>query len=78
MNAFIYLAKVLISFYQIFISPFLGTNCRFYPSCSVYAKDAIERHGIIKGGFFTIKRLLRCNPFFAGGEDLVPKKQKLK
>ncbi|MFN5382198.1 MAG: membrane protein insertion efficiency factor YidD [Alphaproteobacteria bacterium] len=78
MKSFIYIAKLLISFYQLFISPFLGSNCRFHPSCSNYAKDAIEAHGIIKGGFLTVKRLLKCNPLFAGGEDLVPKKQKFK
>ena len=48
-------------------------KCKFYPTCSNYAKEAIEHFGIFKGGFFTIKRILKCNPFSKGGIDLVPK-----
>ncbi len=50
------------------------SKCKFYPTCSNYAKEAIERFGIFKGGYLTIKRILRCNPFSKGGIDLVPKK----
>jgi len=59
-----------IRFYQLFISPNLGTNCRFYPSCSSYALQAIEKHGTIKGLQKGIWRILRCNPLSAGGIDL--------
>lgn len=60
-----------INFYQAAISPYLGTNCRFYPSCSAYAKEAIEKKGIIKGLMMSIWRILRCNPFSKGGIDPV-------
>ncbi|MCK4473982.1 membrane protein insertion efficiency factor YidD [Candidatus Parcubacteria bacterium] len=59
-----------IRFYQIFISPVLGQHCRFYPTCSQYSFQAIEKYGIVKGVFLGIKRLLRCNPFNKGGIDL--------
>ena len=59
-----------IYFYQIFISPILGQNCRFYPTCSQYSFQAIEKYGIVKGVFLGIKRLLRCHPFSKGGIDL--------
>ena len=62
----------LITAYRYLLSPWLGQNCRFYPSCSCYAHDAIERHGSIKGGWLTIKRLLRCHPWHEGGFDPVP------
>ncbi len=61
-----------ILFYQRCISPFLGNNCRFYPSCSEYAKQAILKRGILMGLFLAIKRLLRCHPFSEGGFDPVP------
>ena len=65
----------LINFYQKFISPFLGKNCRFYPTCSAYAKEAIENYGTIKGSILSIKRILRCHPFNPGGYDPVPPKK---
>ena len=64
--------KILIFFikkYQKYISPLFGKNCRFYPSCSEYAKQAIEKYGAIKGCFIGLKRILRCNPFSKGGYD---------
>lgn len=61
-----------INCYQWFISPLFGKCCRFYPSCSHYAKEAIEKHGIGYGGFLTIKRLLKCHPWHPGGIDEVP------
>lgn len=58
--------------YRYFISPLLGTNCRFSPSCSEYAKDAITRYGALHGGLLTIKRILKCHPWGGSGYDPVP------
>ena len=60
------LLLLLIRFYRKFISPHTPPSCRFTPTCSAYALEAIEKYGAIKGGFLTIKRLLRCNPFYKG------------
>ena len=60
----------IIKFYQIVISPLLGDNCRFYPSCSEYTLKSINKYGTLKGGIKGIKRLLRCHPFSGGGVDL--------
>ena len=60
----------IIRFYQIFISPNLGKNCRFYPSCSEYTYQAIKRYGAIVGSWKGIKRILRCHPWHPGGVDL--------
>ena len=54
---------LLIKIYQIFLSPFLGKNCRFNPTCSVYATQAITKYGIIKGSYLSVRRLIRCHPF---------------
>ncbi len=62
----------LINFYRRFISPFLPTRCRFYPTCSSYAFSAVERYGVLKGGILAVKRLLRCHPLSKGGYDPVP------
>ena len=62
----------LLAFYGYFISPLLGNHCRFYPSCSSYAQTAFSRFGFFKGCYLTVKRLLRCQPFNAGGIDPVP------
>ena len=64
----------LIKFYKYFISPLLGDNCRFYPSCSSYAIEALQIHGVFLGSYLALKRLLRCHPFNPGGIDLVPEK----
>jgi putative membrane protein insertion efficiency factor len=61
----------LIRFYQRFISPGLPTSCRFQPTCSEYAYQAIDKYGIIKGGGMAVWRVLRCNPFVHGGYDPV-------
>ena len=58
--------------YKFLLSPLLGDNCRFYPSCSSYAMQAIEQHGVLKGSWLTLRRLLRCHPFHPGGYDPVP------
>ncbi|MEW6172992.1 MAG: membrane protein insertion efficiency factor YidD [Bacillota bacterium] len=62
----------LIRLYQLVISPWLLPRCRFYPTCSQYAVEAITRYGSIRGGLLTVRRLLRCHPFNAGGYDPVP------
>ncbi len=61
-----------IRFYQKVISPLKPPSCRFYPTCSNYGIEAIEKHGGIKGGYLTINRILRCQPFCKGGYDPVP------
>ena len=64
--------KFLIYFivkYQKYISPKLGNNCRFYPTCSEYTKQAIEKYGALKGSFYGVKRIIKCNPFSKGGYD---------
>lgn len=66
------LAITFIKGYQLFISPLLGSNCRFYPSCSCYACEAIDRFGVVKGGWLASKRILKCHPLNKGGEDPVP------
>ncbi|MEG0910449.1 MAG: membrane protein insertion efficiency factor YidD [Ruthenibacterium sp.] len=65
-----------IKLYQKFISPMLGSNCRFYPTCSAYAVQAIEIHGVVKGILLASWRILRCNPLCKGGVDYVPPKGK--
>ena len=62
----------LIRGYQWFISPLLGNQCRFYPSCSEYAREAIERHGAVRGVWLAIRRVARCHPWHPGGIDPVP------
>ncbi len=62
----------IIEFYQKYLGPLKGNTCRFYPTCSEYTKEAIIKHGIPKGLFLGLKRILRCNPFHPGGYDPVP------
>ena len=62
----------LIRAYQLCISPLLGPHCRFYPSCSQYAREALERHGVLYGCGLAIRRVLRCHPWHPGGIDPVP------
>jgi putative membrane protein insertion efficiency factor len=63
---------VLIRFYQQWISPLLGPRCRFLPSCSAYAAEALQRHGPWRGGWLSVRRLSRCHPFTPCGCDPVP------
>ena len=62
----------LIRGYQLMLSPFFGVHCRFYPTCSEYAREAIEQHGSFRGSWLALKRLLRCGPWHPGGPDPVP------
>jgi putative membrane protein insertion efficiency factor len=67
-----HLAAFLIRIYQWTVSPLLGPRCRFYPSCSQYAHEALLRFGLLRGGWLALKRLGRCHPWHAGGIDPVP------
>ncbi len=60
--------------YQVLLSPFFGRQCRFYPTCSAYAREAIEVHGSLQGSWLTVRRIVRCGPWHPGGTDLVPPK----
>lgn len=62
----------LIRLYQRFISPLLGSNCRFLPTCSHYTLEAVEKYGVLNGGWLGIKRIARCHPWNPGGFDPVP------
>lgn len=62
----------LITFYQKAISPYFPARCRYTPTCSAYAYEAVQKYGAAKGFFLAIKRFLKCNPFFKGGFDPVP------
>jgi hypothetical protein len=65
-------ASGLITTYQRYISPFLGPRCRFYPTCSAYAGQAISRFGVARGGWLALRRIVRCHPLCDGGVDPVP------
>jgi putative membrane protein insertion efficiency factor len=65
-------ALLVIAIYRYALSPLLGPNCRFHPSCSEYAADAIRRHGLGRGGWLTLRRVSKCHPWHPGGFDPVP------
>jgi len=67
-----YIALILIRFYQNVISPHFPPVCRYYPSCSAYAYEAVNKHGLLYGCLLAVKRILRCHPFIKGGYDPVP------
>lgn len=66
------IADKLVRFYQLTFSSLVGSCCRFQPTCSEYAREAIKKYGILKGGWLTVKRLSRCHPWAKGGYDPVP------
>ncbi|WP_297815413.1 membrane protein insertion efficiency factor YidD [Segetibacter sp.] len=68
----VYPFVLLIKFYQLAISPLLGQKCRYTPSCSHYTKEALEKHGLFRGGWLSIKRIVSCNPWGGHGYDPVP------
>ncbi|RZO93205.1 MAG: membrane protein insertion efficiency factor YidD [Gammaproteobacteria bacterium] len=70
-----FLILKFIKLYQNYLSPLLGPSCRFHPTCSEYALQAIENFGVIKGGFLAIKRILKCNPWGGNGFDPIPKEK---
>ncbi len=72
MNIVARLLVGVVKAYQLILSPMLGQQCRFYPTCSQYAIEAIHKHGAILGAYFTVRRLLRCHPWHAGGHDPIP------
>jgi len=65
-------AVAVIRVYQLLVSPWLGQHCRFAPSCSAYAAEAIRRHGVLRGAGYGLRRIARCHPLQAGGYDPVP------
>jgi len=75
MNRAVKILTAVITGYQKLISPVLGDHCRFYPSCSQYAKEALEEWGIFRGSFYAVRRLLKCHPLHPGGIDYAPVKR---
>ncbi|MDR1468526.1 MAG: membrane protein insertion efficiency factor YidD [Spirochaetaceae bacterium] len=67
-----FLVLGLIKFYRAAVSPYTRACCRFYPTCSAYALEVVEKYGVVKGGYLAVRRILRCHPFHAGGFDPVP------
>ncbi len=63
----------LVRLYQLTLSPWLGMNCRYQPTCSAYAIEALETHGVLKGGWLALRRIARCHPWGGSGYDPVPK-----
>jgi hypothetical protein len=68
------LVHLMLRGYQLLISPLLGNHCRFYPSCSQYAIEAVDRHGVLRGSGLALRRLSRCHPWHPGGFDPVPER----
>ena len=64
--------KLAIKAYKLAVSPWLGTNCRYEPSCSAYALEAVDRHGALRGAWFAVRRIARCHPWGGSGYDPVP------
>ena len=70
-----YIVLIPIKAYQLILSPLFGPSCRFQPTCSTYAIEALKKHGVIQGLWLTIKRLVKCNPWGGQGFDPVPEKK---
>lgn len=67
-----WLLAIPVRAYRLVISPWLGSNCRYHPTCSSYALEALERHGAVKGGWLALRRIARCHPWGGSGIDNVP------
>ena len=67
-----YIVSIPVRFYRLVFSPLTGSNCRYHPTCSSYALEALEKHGAVKGGSLAIKRILKCHPLGGSGIDNVP------
>ena len=72
MRPMAYIVSIPVRFYRLVISPLIGSNCRYHPTCSSYALEALEKHGAIKGGRLAVKRIIKCHPFGGSGIDNVP------
>ena len=72
MTPFAYIISLPVRAYRLVLSPWVGMNCRYHPTCSAYALEALEKHGGIKGSYLTIRRILRCHPWGGSGVDNVP------
>ena len=75
---FIYPLIFIIKIYQFIVSPLIGQNCRYLPTCSEYAIESLKSHGLLRGSFFTIRRILKCHPFGGHGFDPIPKRKQNK
>lgn len=75
MSPLAWLLSLPVRFYRAVFSPWVGHNCRFEPTCSRYALEALEKHGAVRGGWLMIRRILRCNPWGGMGYDPVPDKR---
>lgn len=78
MTPLAYIVSIPVRAYRLFGSPWLGRSCRYQPTCSAYAMDALEKHGAIKGTILAAKRVGRCHPFGGDGYDPVPEKDEKK
>ncbi len=67
-----YIVSIPVRFYRLVISPLIGSNCRYHPTCSSYALEALEKHGVIKGVRLAVKRIIKCHPLGGSGIDNVP------
>jgi len=72
MTPFAYIVSLPVRFYRAVFSPWVGHSCRYHPTCSAYAMEALEKHGAIKGGWLAARRILRCHPWGSSGIDNVP------
>lgn len=72
---FVYPFILVVRFYQVAISPYTPSSCRYTPTCSHYAIDSLKKHGLLKGGWLALKRIISCNPWGGSGYDPVPEKQ---
>jgi hypothetical protein len=72
MSPFAYVVSLPVRAYRMVLSPWVGMSCRYQPTCSAYALEALEKHGAIKGSYLTIRRILRCHPWGGSGIDNVP------